>query len=120
MRAISGYLRSHLFCSGQVYADAPLVSCEAVQGARQAQDGSERMPAANDYVGAAESCEEEARRLTGEAAQARLQDAIKHYKKAKQHLLGFQLLQRHPHLAQNMTAEVTSCAPCLLALTFIV
>lgn len=75
---------------------------------------------ANDYVGAAESCEEEARRLTGEAAQARLQDAIKHYKKAKQHLLGFQLLQRHPHLAQNMTAEVTSCAPCLLALTIIV
>lgn len=66
-----------------------------------------------DYVGAAESCEEEAKRLSGEAAQARLQDAIKHYKKAKQHLLGFRLLQRHPHLANNMTSEVPSCtSPC--------
>ena len=62
---------------------------------------------AGDYVGAAESCEEEAKRLTGEAAQARLQDAIKHYKKAQQHLLGFRVLQRHPQLAANMTAEVS-------------
>lgn len=70
---------------------------------------------AGDFVGAAESCEEEAKRLTGEAAQARLQDAIKHYKKAKQHLLGFRLLQRHPHLAINMTSEVSSCTSSCLA-----
>lgn len=70
----------------------------------------------NDFVGAAESCEQEARRLTGEAAQARLQDAMKHYKKAKEHLLGFQLLQRHPELAKNMTFEVTPCTPPLFPL----
>lgn len=61
----------------------------------------------NDFVGAAESCEAEAKRLTGEAAQARLQEAIKHYKKAKQYLPGFQLLQRHPELAKKMTSEVS-------------
>lgn len=70
----------------------------------------------NDFVGAAESCEQEARRLTGQAAQARLQDAIKHYKKAKQHLLGFQLLQRYPELAKNMTPEVLPCTPPPLTL----
>lgn len=59
-----------------------------------------------DFVGAAESCEEEAKKLTGAPAEEQLQNAIKHYKKAKQHLLGFQLLQRHPHLAKNMTPEV--------------
>ena len=65
-----------------------------------------------DLVGAAESCEQEAQKLQGAAAEEQLQQAINHYKKAKQHLLGFQLLQRHPHLAHNMTPEV--CPPCSL------
>lgn len=70
----------------------------------------------NDFVGAAESCEEEAKRLTGEAAQTRLQEAIKHYKKAKQYLPGFHLLQRHPELAKKMTSEVSPWTSHLLAL----
>ena len=85
--------------------------------------GNHRMAASaclrgNDFVGAAESCEQEASRLTGQAAQARLQDAIKHYKKAKQHLLGFQLLQRHPELANSMMPEVLPCPLPLFALMF--
>lgn len=70
----------------------------------------------NDFVGAAESCEEDAKRLTGEAAQARLQEAIKHYKKAKQYLPGFHLLQRHPELAKKMTSEVSPWTSPVLAL----
>lgn len=72
----------------------------------------------NDFVGAAESCEEEAKRLTGEAAQTRLQEAIKHYKKAKQYLPGFQLLQRHPELAKKMTSEVSPWTLPLLAVLY--
>lgn len=59
-----------------------------------------------DHLGAAESCEQLAITLTGEAAQARLQQAIEHCRKAKQPLLGFQLLQKHPQLAQALPAEV--------------
>ena len=60
----------------------------------------------HNYVGAADSCGHEAETLTGEAAQAKLQDAIKYHRKAKQPVKGFQLLKKHPHLAQSVPAEV--------------
>ena len=60
----------------------------------------------NDFAAAAETCEEEAHML---AAEQKLQEAIRHHKKAKQHLQGFQLLQRHPTLFKNMPPEVSVC-----------
>ena len=60
-----------------------------------------------DFVGAAESCEEEARVQGGEKAEAKLQEAIRHYRRAKEYLKGFQLMQRHPRLAKNMNPEVS-------------
>ena len=62
-----------------------------------------------NLTGAAEHCEAEAHELAvtdPRKAEQRLQEAIRHYKKAKEHLLGFQLLERHPHLRQSMPAEV--------------
>ena len=64
---------------------------------------------AGDLVGAAQSCEADARRLAPTEpakAEQRLQEALRHYKKAKQHLQGFHLLQRHPSLTRNMPPEV--------------
>ncbi len=66
----------------------------------------------NDFVAAAETCEEEAHMLAAREparAEQKLQEAIRHYKKAKQHLQGFQLLQRHPTLFKNMAPEVSVC-----------
>ncbi|DBA81851.1 TPA: hypothetical protein ACH3X1_007570 [Trebouxia sp. C0004] len=62
----------------------------------------------NDFAAAAETCEEEAHMLAAREparAEQKLQEAIRHYKKAKQHLQGFQLLQRHPTLFRNMAPE---------------
>ena len=59
-----------------------------------------------DFVGAAESCVEEARLQGGEKAEGKLQEAIRHYRRAKEYLKGFHLMQRHPKLAKNMNPAV--------------
>ena len=66
----------------------------------------------NDFAAAAEMCEEEARMLVAREparAEQKLQEAIRHHKKAKQHLQGFQLLQNDPTLFQNMAPDVGVC-----------
>lgn len=52
--------------------------------------------------------------LTGEAAQKRLQEAVKYFRKAKRPLLAFELLQAHPQLAQALPAEVPLHSPLAL------
>ena len=52
--------------------------------------------------------------LTREAAQKRLQEALKYFRKAKRPLLAFQLLKAHPQLAQALPAEVPLDSPLAL------
>ena len=71
----------------------------------------------NDFAAAAETCEEEAHMLAAREparAEQKLQEAIRHHKKAKEHLQGFQLLQRRPTLFKNMPPEVSACC-CIVA-----
>ncbi|DBB04235.1 TPA: hypothetical protein ACH3X1_013259 [Trebouxia sp. C0004] len=63
---------------------------------------------AEDFNGAAQNYEADAHQLAAskpEVAEQQLQKAIGNYKKAKNHLQAFELLQRHPQLGLSMSQE---------------
>lgn len=64
---------------------------------------------AEDFSGAAQNYEADAILLAAskpDVAEQQLQKAIGNYKKAKDHLQAFELLQRHPQLGPSMSQEV--------------
>lgn len=64
---------------------------------------------AEDFNGAAQNYEADAHQLAAskpDVAEQQLQKAIGNYKKAKNHLQAFELLQRHPQLGPSMSQEV--------------
>ncbi len=64
---------------------------------------------AEDFSGAAQNYEADAIQLAAskpDVAEQQLQKAIGNYKKAKDHLQAFELLQRHAQLGPSMSQEV--------------
>ena len=64
---------------------------------------------AEDFSGAAQNYEASATQLAAskpDVAEQQLQKAIGNYKKAKDHLQAFELLQKHPQLGPSMSQEV--------------
>lgn len=66
-----------------------------------------------DQNGVARSCEAEAEKLAATEpvqAERRLSEAMTYYRRAKNYQESFRMIQRHPKLAQNMSAEVSPAA----------